>query len=112
MSPLLLPFQLVLLMFAGWVNRHHLDVIDYLQEENRVLSGSICGIPLLASRFTGRYRDLRSPCAIRFTNDSVISSARVGTTSHVWACSTRSGIRCCVQNSPCNTKAKPSIRHV
>ena len=26
-----------LLMFAGWVNRHQLDVIEYLQEENRVL---------------------------------------------------------------------------
>jgi hypothetical protein len=37
MSPLLLPFQLVLLVFAGWVNRHQLDVIEYLQEENRVL---------------------------------------------------------------------------
>ena len=29
MSPLLLPFQLLLLMFAGWVNRHQLDVIEY-----------------------------------------------------------------------------------
>ena len=37
MSPLLLPFQLALLMFSGWVNRHQLDVIEYLQEENRVL---------------------------------------------------------------------------
>ena len=37
MPPLLLPFQLVLLMFAGWVNRRQLDVIEYLQEENRVL---------------------------------------------------------------------------
>ena len=36
MSLLLLPFQLVLLMFAGWVNRHHLDVIDYLHEENGI----------------------------------------------------------------------------
>jgi hypothetical protein len=43
MSPLLLPFQLVLLMFAGWVNRHHLDVIDYLQEENRVLKERLGG---------------------------------------------------------------------
>ena len=34
MPPLLLPFQLVLLMFAGWVSRHQLDVIAYLQEEN------------------------------------------------------------------------------
>ena len=27
----------LLLTFAGWVNRHQEAVIDYLQEENRVL---------------------------------------------------------------------------
>jgi hypothetical protein len=43
MSPLLLPFQLVLLMLAGWVNRHQLDVIEYLQEENRVLKERLGG---------------------------------------------------------------------
>jgi putative transposase len=43
MPPLLLPFQLVLLMFAGWVNRHKLDVIGYLQEENRVLKERLGG---------------------------------------------------------------------
>jgi hypothetical protein len=37
MSPLLLPLRLLLMMFAGWVNRHQFDVIEYLQEENRVL---------------------------------------------------------------------------
>jgi len=37
MSSLLQPLDLLLMMFAGWVNRHQLDVIDYLQEENRVL---------------------------------------------------------------------------
>ncbi len=37
MPPLLLPFQLILLTFSGWLNRHQLDVIEYLQEENRVL---------------------------------------------------------------------------
>jgi putative transposase len=37
MSPLPPPFQFVILMFAGWVNRHQRDVIEYLQEENRVL---------------------------------------------------------------------------
>jgi len=37
MSPLLQPVQMFLLMFAGWVNRYQLDVIEYLQEENRVL---------------------------------------------------------------------------
>jgi hypothetical protein len=36
MSRLPLPLHLLLLMFAGWVNRRQLDVIEYLQEENRV----------------------------------------------------------------------------
>ena len=43
MSPLLLPFQFVLLMFSGWVNRHQLDVIEYLQEEDRVLKERLGG---------------------------------------------------------------------
>jgi hypothetical protein len=37
MSPLLVPLQMLLLMFAAWVNRHQLDVIEYLQEENLAL---------------------------------------------------------------------------
>jgi len=37
MSPSFAPLQLLLMMFAGWINRHQLDVIDYLQEENRLL---------------------------------------------------------------------------
>jgi hypothetical protein len=43
MSSLLQPLQLLLMMFAGWVNRHQLDVIDYLQEENRVLKERLGG---------------------------------------------------------------------
>ena len=31
------------MMFAGWINRHQLDVIDYLQEENRVLKERLAG---------------------------------------------------------------------
>jgi putative transposase len=31
------PLQMLLLVFAGWVNRQQLDVIEYLKEENRVL---------------------------------------------------------------------------
>ena len=31
------PLQFLLVAFAGWVNQHQRDVIDYLQEENRVL---------------------------------------------------------------------------
>jgi hypothetical protein len=49
MTPLLLPLQMLLLMFAGWVNRHQLDVIEYLQEENRVLKERMGGRRL---RFT------------------------------------------------------------
>src|SRR5450631_144669 len=37
MSPSFEPFKLLLLVFAGWVNRRQLDVIEYLKEENRVL---------------------------------------------------------------------------
>ncbi len=37
MVQLYLPLRLLLLMFAGWVNHHQLDVIEYLREENRVL---------------------------------------------------------------------------
>jgi putative transposase len=53
MPPLLLPFQLALLMFAGWLNRHQLDVIEYLQEENRVLKARLGGKHL---RFTDAER--------------------------------------------------------
>ena len=31
------PLQYLLIVFAGWVHRQQLDIIDYLQEENRVL---------------------------------------------------------------------------
>src|ERR1700688_4907281 len=53
MFPLLQPVQLLLLMFAGWVNRHQLDVIEYLQEENRVLKRRLGGRRL---RFTDAER--------------------------------------------------------
>ena len=31
------PLQLLLMMFAGWVNRRQLEVIEYLKAENRIL---------------------------------------------------------------------------
>jgi hypothetical protein len=31
------PFQLLLVGLAGWINQQQRDVIDYLQEETRVL---------------------------------------------------------------------------
>jgi putative transposase len=53
MSSLLRPIQMLILMFAGWVNRHQLDVIEYLQEENRVLKERVSGRRL---RFTDAER--------------------------------------------------------
>lgn len=35
--------QLLLMMFAGWVNRQQLDVIEYLKEENRILQARLGG---------------------------------------------------------------------
>ena len=36
-------WQLLLVFLAGWVNRHQLDVIAYIQEENRVLKSKLKG---------------------------------------------------------------------
>jgi hypothetical protein len=44
-----MPLQMLLLMFAGWVNRHQLDVIEYLQEEKPRAEGALGGRRL---RFT------------------------------------------------------------
>jgi putative transposase len=38
-----LPLQFLLMTFAGWVNRSQQDVIEYLQEENRVLREQLGG---------------------------------------------------------------------
>ena len=53
MAPLPQPLQMLLLVFAGWVNRHQLDVIEYLQEENRVQKERMGGRRL---RFTDAER--------------------------------------------------------
>ena len=37
------PLQFLLLVFAGWVNRHQAEVVAYLQEENRVLREPLGG---------------------------------------------------------------------
>ena len=38
--------QFLVLTFAGWVNRHQDDLIEYLREENRVLREQLGGRPL------------------------------------------------------------------
>jgi putative transposase len=48
-----LPLHFLMLIFAGWVNRHQQDVIDYLQEENRVLREQLGGKRF---RFTDEHR--------------------------------------------------------
>jgi hypothetical protein len=42
-----LQLQFLMLIFAGWVNRGQQDVIEYLQEENRVLRERLGGKCLL-----------------------------------------------------------------
>ena len=37
------PFRFVLIAVARWMNRHQLQMIDYLREENRVLREQLCG---------------------------------------------------------------------
>ena len=45
--------QFLMLIFAGWVNRHQQHVIEYLQEENRVLREQLGGKRL---RYTDHQR--------------------------------------------------------
>jgi putative transposase len=37
------PFRFVLIAVARWMNRHQLEIIDYLREENRVLREPLSG---------------------------------------------------------------------
>jgi len=54
-------------MFAGWVNRHQLDVIAYLQEENRVLTERLGGRGI---RYEVRSRPYVQECALFWRVDS------------------------------------------
>jgi hypothetical protein len=38
-----LPLQFLMLVFAGWANRHQQEMIEYLQEENRFLRAQLGG---------------------------------------------------------------------
>ncbi len=48
-----LPLQFLMMIFAGWVNRHQQDVIEYPQAENRALREQLGGKRL---RFTDQQR--------------------------------------------------------
>jgi hypothetical protein len=99
MPPLLLPFQLVLLMFAGWLNCHQLDVIEYLQEENRVLKARLGGKHLrftnaercrLARKAHALGRKLLSELGTLFTPDTLLRWYR-HLTARKWTYSRRPG---------------------
>jgi hypothetical protein len=53
----------LLLLFAGWVNRHQNQVIDCLMEENRVLRGQIGGRRLRLTDHERRRRAGVDPCS-------------------------------------------------
>jgi transposase InsO family protein len=40
---LALPLQILLLMFAGWISRQQVEIIEYLKEENRLLKERLGG---------------------------------------------------------------------
>ena len=46
MPPIPPVFKFLFMVFAGWVNRHQRDLIDYLKEENRVLREMMGDRPL------------------------------------------------------------------
>ena len=65
------PLQFLLLVFAGWVNRKQLEVIDYLKEENRVLREQLDG-PGLGSPMTsadGLPPTVRSGAILEYQSD-------------------------------------------
>lgn len=39
------PWQIPLTVFAGWINRYQLTIIEYLQEENRLLRAQVVWPP-------------------------------------------------------------------
>jgi len=66
-------WRLLLVFLAGWVNRHQLDVIAYIQEENRVLKSKLKGKRI-------RFTDNERPAA---SHDILDFCARVLATSRV-----------------------------
>jgi hypothetical protein len=51
-----LPLQFLLFLFAGWVSRHQQEMIEYLQEENRVLREQLSGKRAVALDRASRFQ--------------------------------------------------------
>ena len=76
--------QFLLLVLAGWVNRQQQDVIDYLQEENRVLRAALLHGPEQIADLPVPVAE--SPGAVRIGHPS---AAILLSISHPIRCSTR-----------------------
>ena len=75
--------RILLVALSGWVNRHQLDVIEYLREENRVLKERYAAwqcLVTIASRMGAdaiarrRTRDTPSPDSALLTPHSALST--------------------------------------
>ena len=66
--------QFLLLVLAGWVNRQQQDVIDYLQEENRVLRAGLRGKRVLSKNTN----ELKTGAPGRFDRHRPVASPRSG----------------------------------
>src|SRR5260370_19092895 len=75
------PFRFVLIAVAGWMNQRHLQMIDYLREENRVLREQLGGRRLrlnddqrrrLAGKAKGLGRKLLSEVATIVTPETLL----------------------------------------
>ena len=53
MTHVIQPFHLIVIAFAGWLNRQQQTVIDYIVEENRILKEQLGDRRI---RFTDRQR--------------------------------------------------------
>jgi len=64
-------WQILLMALAGWVNRHQLEVIDYLRGENRVLKEQLGRV-----RLTDTQRRRLAPRGHALGRSSPIRSVR------------------------------------
>jgi hypothetical protein len=53
-----LPLQFLMMIFAGWVNRHQQDVIENLQEENRALHAQLGSKRMPETGLTHSFREV------------------------------------------------------
>ena len=76
------PFRFVLLALSGWMNQRHVQMIDYLREENRVLKEQLGGRRLrlnddqrrrLAARAKGLGRKLLADVATIVTPETLLA---------------------------------------